>query len=204
MKVLLINGSPHEKGCTYTALNHMAKILEERDVKTEIFHIGGEAVRGCIACQECAETGKCVFDDCVNVALKKAKDADGFVFGTPVYFASPTGTMMAFMDRFFNAGNFRFKPAAIVASARRGGCSATLDVLSKYPACNQMPIVSGDYWPLIHGNTPEEVAYDEEGLFTMETVGRNMAWLLKCIEAGKLQGIEPEFVDKKVWTNFIR
>lgn len=145
MKVLLINGSPHEKGCTYTTLNHMAKTLEEREVRTEIIHVGRKEIRGCMACQGCAETGKCIFDDCVNLALEKAKDADGFVFGTPVYFSSPMGTMVSFMDRFFCAGNFRFKPAAMIASAKRGGCSATLDVLAKYPAYNQMPIVSGDY-----------------------------------------------------------
>ncbi len=204
MKVLLINGSPHETGCTYTALAHLAKTLEERGVCTEIFHIGAKSVGGCMACYKCEGTGRCVLQDCVNEALEKAEGADGFVFGAPVYFASPAGCMVAFMDRFFMAGNFCFKPAAIVTSARRGGCSASLDVLAKYPTYNQMPLVSGDYWPLVHGNTSEETALDEEGLFTMETVGRNMAWLLSCIQAGEQSGIVPERVDKKTWTNFIR
>ena len=151
-------------------------------------------------CGYCAEKKICVIDDCVNRALKKAEEADGFVFGTPVYFASPNGSMVAFMDRFFKAGDFAHKPAAVAASARRGGCTAELEVLIKYPTYNQMPLVSADYWPIIHGNTPEEVLRDEEGLHTMETLGLNMAWLLKCIENGE----KPVKREKSIWTNFIR
>lgn len=204
MNVLLINGSPHERGCTFTALEHVARTLRERGIETELFHIGSAPVGGCIACGGCGRAGKCVFDDCVNEALIKANEADGLVFGTPVYFGSPNGSMVAFMDRLFKIGSFCYKPAAVVSSTRRGGSTAALDVLLKYPAYSQMPIVSADYWPLVHGNTPDEVKQDAEGLFTMETVGRNMAWLLKCIEAGRAAGVEPEIVNKEVWTNFIR
>ena len=200
MKALLINGSPHENGCTFTALHRIAETLELQDVSTEIFHIGKTPVGGCMDCGYCAEKKICVIDDCVNRALKKAEEADGFVFGTPVYFASPNGSMVAFMDRFFKAGDFPHKPAAVAASARRGGCTAALEVLIKYPTYNQMPLVSADYWPIIHGNTPEEVLRDEEGLHTMETLGLNMAWLLKCIENGE----KPVKREKSIWTNFIR
>lgn len=204
MKVLLINGSPHELGCTYVALSCIAQDLEERGIETEIFHIGKNPVGGCIACDSCSETRRCVFDDVVNQVLEKAEEADGFVFGTPVYFASPNGSMVAFMDRMFKCGSFCYKPTAVVASARRGGCSASLEVLLKYPTYNQMPIVSGDYWPIIHGNTPEEALRDSEGVFTMNTIARNMAWMLRCIEAGVQAGIKPELVKKDIWTNFIK
>jgi len=204
MKVLLINGSPNEKGCTFTALERMAQVLEERGIETEIFQIGKGAVRGCIGCRTCWRTGKCVYDDCVNEALELAKSADGLVFGTPVYFASPNGSMVSFMDRLFYAGSFCHKPAAVVASARRGGCTASLEVLLKYPTYNQMPVVTSDFWPIVHGNNREEVLQDEEGMYTMEVMGKNMAWMLKCIEAGKAAGIEPERETKEIWTNFIR
>lgn len=204
MKVLLINGSPNEKGCTYTALNYMAKALNERDIETRILHVGGDVLGGCMGCGGCGSTGRCVKDDSVNEALKMAEEADGFVFGSPVHFASPSGDMISFMDRFFYAGNFHHKPAAIVISARRGGTTASFDTLIKYPAYNQMPIVSADYWPIIHGhNSPDEVLKDAEGLFTLDTLARNMAWMLKCIEAGKREGVEPELKSKDVWTNFI-
>ncbi|MEE0742223.1 MAG: flavodoxin family protein [Emergencia sp.] len=204
MKVLLINGSPHEKGCTYTALSRVAQTLNQRDIDTEILHIGSGSIPGCTACSGCSRTKRCVFDDAVNQAIEKAEGADGLVFGTPVYFSSPAGSMVSFMDRMFNAGSFYHKPAAVVASARRGGCTSALDVLLKYPTYQQMPLVSGDYWPIVYGNTPEEVLRDEEGIFTMETVGRNMAWLLRCIEAGRNAGAQPETVKKEIWTNFIR
>ena len=204
MKVLLINGSPNEKGCTYTALERMTEVLEKEGIETEIFHIGKTPVGGCTGCGGCGKTGRCVYQDSVNEALDRAEDADGFVFGTPVYFASPNGSMVAFMDRFFYAGSFCHKPAAVVASARRGGCSASLEVLMKYPTYNQMPVVSSNYWPLVHGNTREEVLQDEEGMYTMEVMASNMAWLMKCIEAGRKAGIEPERKPKEIWTNFIR
>lgn len=206
MKVLMINGSPHEKGCTFTALERMAQVLEERGIETEIFHIGKKPVGGCAACGGCSGKDKCVFEDSVNEALELAKSADGFVFGTPVYYASPNGSMIGFMDRFFRAGDamLTYKPAAVAASARRGGCSASLEVLMKYPTYAQMPVVTSSYWPLVHGNNREEVLQDAEGMFTMEVMGKNMAWMLRCIEAGKAAGIEPEWEEKEIWTNFIR
>ena len=206
MKVLMINGSPHEKGCTFTALERMAQVLEERGIETEIFHIGKKPVGGCVACGGCRDKDKCVFEDSVNEALELAKSADGFVFGTPVYYASPNGSMIGFMDRFFRAGDamLTYKPAAVAASARRGGCSASLEVLMKYPTYAQMPVVTSSYWPLVHGNNREEVLQDAEGMYTMEVMGKNMAWMLKCIEAGKAAGIEPEREEKEIWTNFIR
>lgn len=204
MKVLLVNGSPNEKGCTYTALKEVSDELVRNGIETEIFHIGKKPVGGCIACGKCEKLKKCVFDDTVNIALEKANKADGLVFGAPVYFASPNGSMIAFMDRLFNAGNFAFKPAAVVASARRGGNTASLDVLLKYPTYMQMPLISADYWNMVHGNTPEQVMEDLEGLHTMRTIGKNMAWILKCIEAGKQQSILPERRVKESWTNFIR
>ncbi len=207
MKVLLINGSPNKDGCTFTALNHMSKTLNERGVETEIFNIEKTLTGGCLGCGKCGDTGKCIFDDSVNKALELAKDADGFVFGSPVHYASPSGVMMGFMDRFFCAGGAAlvYKPAAIAVVARRGGCTAAFDTLAKYPTYNQMPLVSADYWPIIHGHgSPEELLKDEEGLATLETLARNMTWMLKCIEAGKKAGIEPEIVEKTAWTNFIR
>ena len=204
MKVLLINGSPHANGCTYTGLKHVAGVLKERGIDTEIIHIGAKPVGGCVACEKCSETGRCVFDDIVNIVLKKIEKADAIVFGAPVYFASPNGSMIAFMDRLFNAGNFNHKPACVIASARRGGCSASLDVLNKYPTYHRMPLVSGDYWPIIHGNTPAEVEQDLEGIYTLEVMAKDLAWIMKCIEAGKEEGILPEVDNKTVWTNFIR
>ncbi|MDL2293892.1 flavodoxin family protein [Ruminococcaceae bacterium OttesenSCG-928-D13] len=206
MRVLLINGSPHEAGCTHTALGRVAETLEGRGVKAELYHIGKAPVGGCTACGACGKTGRCAYNDGVNRVLEMAGGFDGFVFGAPVYYASPNGSMVAFMDRLFQAGGgaLRHKPAAVVASARRGGCTAAIDVLAKYPTINQMPLVSGDYWPIVHGNTSEQVLQDAEGMFTMETVGRDMAWLLRCIEAGRAAGIMPDIVEKEAWTNFIR
>lgn len=204
MRVLLINGSPNKKGCTYTALSQVAQELEQNDVEAEIFHIGMKPVAGCIGCGKCKNTGRCFMDDTVNQALEKAESADGFVFGTPVYFASPNGSMISFLDRMFYAGNFAHKPAAVIASARRAGTTASLDVLLKYPCYMEMPVVSAHYWNMVHGNTPEDVMQDLEGLHTMRTIGRNMAWLLKCIEAGRQQDILPVKMESKPWTNFIR
>ena len=178
--------------------------LIKRGIETEIFHIGEKPIGGCIACGRCEELKKSVFEDTVNIALEKADSADGFVFGAPVYFASPNGSMISFMDRLFHVGNFAHKPAAVVASARRGGTTASLDVLLKYPAYMQMIIISADYWNMVHGNTPEEVMQDAEGLHTMRVLGKNMAWILKCIEAGKKQSIFIETNAKETWTNFIR
>lgn len=208
MKVLLVNGSPHARGCTYTALAEVEKSLNSCGIETEIFQLGKAPVRGCIACGGCAKTdGCCIFDDdAVNRGIEAAKEADGFVFGSPVYYASVNGSMLALMDRMFYAGgkHFAYKPAACVASARRAGTTATLEQLEKYLQISNMPVVSSQYWNMVHGNTPEEVAKDLEGLQIMRTLGKNMAWLLKCIEAGKAAGIKRPQAEAKIMTNFIR
>ena len=195
MKVLLINGSPHENGCTYTALNEVAKTLETEGIETQIFHIGKKPVRGCIACGACGKLGKCVFDDDpANEMMKLMQEADGIVIGSPVYYAGPNGARCALLDRAFYAGSgFEFKPAAAVVSARRSGTTATFDRLNKYFTINRMPVVSSQYWNGVHGFTPDDVKKDEEGLQTMRTLGRNMAWMLKSIADGKqpLPTIEP-------------
>lgn len=208
MKVLLINGSPKAKGCTYTALNEIAKELEKENIETEIFHIGNKPIRGCMACGGCSKNdlNKCVFnDDPVNIALEKAKDADGFIFGSPVHYAGASGEITSFLDRFFYAGDgFQYKPGAAIVSCRRGGSTAALDQLNKYFTISQMPIVSSQYWNMVHGSTPEQVVQDLEGMQTMRTLGKNMAWLLKCINAGKESGVTLPEKEQRVWTNFIR
>lgn len=208
MKVLLINGSCHEKGCTYTALSEAARILNDEGIETEIFNIGSDAIKDCIGCGACRNSGgKCVFgDDAVNEIIEKAKTSDGFIFGTPVYYAHPSGRILSLLDRVFYAGgaNFAHKPGAAVASARRGGTTASFDVLNKYFTISQMPVVSSTYWNMVHGNKPEDVLKDEEGLQTMRNLGRNMAWMLKLIELGKKNGIEAPEAEKGVRTNFIR
>ena len=209
MKVLLINGSPHERGCTYTALAEAAKTLEECGVETEIAWIGKDPVRGCIACGGCAKKGegRCVFgDDVVNGLLEKAEAADGFIVGTPVYYAGANGAILAVLDRMFYAGSaiMRFKPAAGIASARRAGTTPAIDQINKYFQINCMPVVSSTYWPMVHGRVAEDAQQDAEGLHTMRMLGRNMAWLLKCIENGKADGIEAPEVEPKIMTSFIR
>ncbi|MDO5154458.1 MAG: flavodoxin family protein [Eubacteriales bacterium] len=206
MKVLLINGSPRAKGCTYTALSIVEESLKQAGIETEIFQIGVKPVRGCIECKVCWETGRCVFQDDVLAQLyPKLEEADGFVFGSPTYFASANGSMVSLMDRlFYTAKELWLKPAACVVSARRGGTTAALDVLLKYPANRNMPIVSSQYWNMVHGNEPEEVLEDLEGIQTMRTLGKNMAWMLKCIEAGKNAGIEKPEIEEKIKTNYIR
>lgn len=206
MKVILVNGSPHEKGCTFTALCEVAAALNGCGVDTEIFHIGREPLPGCRACGGCGRTGKCVLGGSVVEFIEKAKSADGFVFGSPVHYAAPAGAICAFMDRAFYSGGavMRFKPAAAVVSCRRGGASAAFDRLNKYFTINQMPIVSSTYWNSVHGSAPEDVRRDLEGLWVMRTLGKNMAWLLGCIEAGKKQGIGYPAAEKRVRTDFIR
>ncbi len=206
MKVLLINGSPHEKGCTYTALSLIAAQLEANGIETEILHVGGKPVGGCIGCGGCAAGNGCVFGGIVNEAIDKAKTSDGFVFGSPVHYASASGNMTSFMDRFFYAGSryLAYKPAAVCCSARRAGTTATLDQLAKYPQINQMPLVSGSYWPMVHGSKAEQVAQDEEGCAVMQDIGRNMAWLLRCIEAGKAAGASHPENPPRPRTNFTR
>jgi len=207
MKVLLINGSPKAKGCTYTALCEVAKELENENIQTEIFHIGNKPIRGCMACNGCSSTdGKCVFDDdTVNIVLEKAKEADGFIFGSPVHYAGASGQITSFLDRVFYAGGgFQYKPGAAIVSCRRGGSTAAFEQLNKYFTISNMPIVSSQYWNMVHGNTPEEVKQDLEGMQIMRTLGKNMAWLLKCIQAGKMADIALPEKEPQVVTNFIR
>ncbi len=207
MNVLLVNGSPNDKGCTYTALCEVEKELNKQDIGTEIFHLGKKPIRGCTACRKCSELGECVFDDdAVNVALAKAGQADGFVFGSPVHYAGPSGFIKSFLDRCFFAGGDRFayKPGAAIVSCRRGGASAAFDQLNKYFTINNMPVVSSQYWNMVHGHTPQDVRQDLEGLQIMRTLGRNMAWLLQSIEAGRNAGVAMPEAEERVWTNFIR
>ena len=194
MKVLLINGSPHEKGCTYTALSLIAGELNAAGIETEILNVGTKPVGGCIGCGGCAAGKGCVFGGVVNEAIEKAKTADAFVFGTPVHYASASGNMTSFMDRLAYAGGryLAYKPAAICCSARRAGTTTTLDQLVKYPQFFHMPLVNGSYWAMVHGSNAEQVLQDAEGCAVMQELGRNMAWLLRCIEAGKAAGIMKE------------
>ena len=205
MKVLLVNGSYHEKGCTYTGLAEVAKALNANGVETEIYWLGQNQVSGCKGCWACKKIKKCVIDDGMNEFVEKAAEFDGYVFGSPVYYASAAGALVSFMDRVFYSGgkHLAYKPAAAVVSCRRAGASTTFDVINKYFTINNMPIVGSNYWNEIHGNTAEEAAQDAEGLQTMRMLGNNMAWLLKCIALGKEAGIAPES-EKKIWTNFIR
>jgi multimeric flavodoxin WrbA len=206
MQVLMINGSPHEKGCTYTALSEVAGQLEIQGIETNIFHIGNKPIRECIACGGCKETGHCVFkDDPVNECIDLARKADGIVIGSPVYYAGPVGSLCAFLDRvfFMKSARYAYKPAAVVVNCRRGGASAAFDRLNKYFTISSMPIVSSQYWNSTHGLTPEEVKQDLEGMQTMRTLGRNMAWLLKCIEAAKGAVPYPE-KEARLSTNFVR
>ncbi len=207
MKVLLLNGSTRKNGCTYLALSEVAKVLETEGVETEIVQLGGGTVRDCTGCNGCAGKGQCVFgDDMVNEIIAKAKEADGFVFGSPVYFAHPTGRFLSVLDRMFYAGGEAFfhKPGAAVVTARRAGTAASLDVLNKYMTDAQMPVVSSTYWNMVFGPAPELVEQDKEGLQTMRNLGRNMAWLLGCIEAGRQQGRTPPQAERAHWTNFNR
>ncbi len=206
MKVILVNGSPKEKGCTYTALCEVAKELNANGVATEIFWIGNSPLSGCIGCYSCMKNGKCVFDDSVNRFAKLAAEADGFVFGSPVHYAAASGAMTSFLDRAFMSagGKMRGKAGASIVSCRRGGASAAFDQMNKYFTINSMPIVSSQYWNQVHGTTPEEVVKDEEGMQTMRTLGKNMAWLIKCIDMGKKNGITIPEQEPKIKTSFIR
>ncbi len=206
MKVLLINSSAHEKGCTYRALSEVAKSLNKEGIETEIVQLK-DPINDCIGCGACKKTGECIIkNDMVNDFVKKAKDFDGFVFGSPVYYAHPSGRLLSFMDRIFYSGSsaFAYKPAAAVVSARRGGTTASLDVIMKHFMINKMPVISSSYWNMVHGNKPEQVEDDLEGLQTLRMLGQNMAWILKCIEAGKNNGINTPVPEEKIWTNFIR
>lgn len=206
MKVLMLNGSANQRGTTYTAMTEIGKTLEQEGIEYEIFQIGANPVRDCIGCGQCTEKG-CVFtEDSVNAFVEKAKEADGFIFGTPVYYAHPSGRILAFLDRVFYSSSsaFTYKPAAAVAVARRGGTSASLDVLNKYFGISQMPTVGSTYWNMVHGKNGADALLDEEGLQTMRNVAHNMAWMLKCFEAGKEKGIALPATEKGARTNFIR
>ena len=205
MKVLMINGSPHVKGNTRIALDEMVKIFEKEGIDTEIIHVGHKDIRGCIGCRQCKTKGKCVFNDIVNDIAPKFKECDGIVIGSPVYFASANGTLVSFIDRLFYSmtADKTMKVGAAVVSCRRGGNSATFDELNKYFTISQMPIASSQYWNMVHGNSPEEVQQDLEGLQTMRTLGKNMAFLIKSIQLGKKEFGLPEKEEHK-FTNFIR
>ena len=207
MKVLLINGSHHAQGCTFTALSVVADELNKAGVKTEIVHVGHKDIRGCIGCYKCKEMGCCVFDkDMVNEVAKKFEEADGLVIGSPVYFAGANGTLVSLLDRLFFSSPFekRFKVGAAVVSARRMGTTATLDQLNKYFLHGEMPVAASRYWNAVHGNNPQEVMQDEEGLQTMRALGRNMAFLICAIHAERERHGLPEQEPLRIATNFIR
>lgn len=206
MKVLMINGSPNEKGCTFTALSEVASTLAKNGVDSEIYHIGKKSMQGCVSCFKCFELGRCVFNDSVNDIASRLDEFSGIIIGSPVYYAGPAGSLCAFLDRlFFSGGNkLEGKPAACVVSCRRGGASAAFDRLNKYFTIRNMIVIGSQYWNQVHGNTPEQVRQDIEGLQTMRTLGENFAWLLKCIEAGKNSGINYPVHEEIQYTNFIR
>ena len=205
MKVLLINGSPNPRGCTYTALNEVAKTLEQEDIETEIIQVGQKDIRGCIGCRQCKESGQCIFDDFVNEVAPKFNECDGIVIGSPVYYASANGTLISFLDRLFYStlADKTMKVGAAVVSARRAGTTATFDELNKYFTISSMPVVSSQYWNMVHGYTPEDVMKDEEGMQIMRTLGKNMAFLIKSIQLGKEKYGLPE-KEQHVFTPFIR
>ena len=211
MKVLLFNGSPHKNGCTNTALEEIARTLKEEGVDSEIYQIGIKSITPCRGCFACAKIGRCVInDDDVNNFVEYAKDFDGFVFGSPVHYGSACGGITAFLDRAFfvnfTGGKkvFEHKPGAAIASARRAGTTATLDQLNKYFAITEMPMISGRYWNMVHGHTPDDVKQDLEGMQNMRILARNMAWFLKLKEAGENAGIPMPKQEEIVHTNFIR
>ena len=193
MKVVLINGSRKEEGCTYTSLMEISKVLKSEGIDTELFFLGVKVIDGHMS-------------ELLEKVEEAMKEADGIIIGSPVYFASPTGELISFLDRLFMKANacLKFKPAAAITSARRAGTTATLDVIHKYFLYNQMPIVSSRYWSMAFGNSPEEIVQDKEGMQIMETVGKNMAWIVKSIAAGKAAGVKPPVAEPRISTNFIR
>lgn len=211
MKVLLVNGSSNKNGCTYTALSEIAKTLEEEGIESEIFWIGNKPLGGCIGCRKCRELGKYVFNDTVNEFREKAAQADGFFFGTPVHYAGAAGNMTSFMDRLFYSefcghsnADFYMKPAACVVSARRAGTTAAFDQMNKYFTMQEMPVMSARYWNMVHGNHPEEVLQDAEGMFNMRVLARNMAAILRWKQAAKEAGVPEPKKEQPIFTNFIR
>ena len=210
MKVLLINGSPNEKGCTYTALNEMSQTLNQEGIETEIYYIGKDPIAPCRACRVCGKIGHCVINDKVNDFVEYARNFDGYVIGSPVHYGSASGVIVPFLDRAFfvdfmsGHNSFIHKPATAIVSARRAGTTATLDQLNKYFQINQMPIISGRYWNMVHGATPDEVKQDKEGVQNMRILARNMAYFLKCRELATKAGLEPPKQEEVEFTNFIR
>lgn len=210
MKVLLINGSPHENGCTYTALKEIADTLKTENINSEIFYIGTDPIAPCKGCRACIKLGKCVINDKVNQLLERIEEFDGYIIGSPVHYASASGIIVPFMDRLFfseflsNKNAFRLKPASAIVSARRAGTTATLDQLNKYFQINEMPIISGRYWNMVHGSNPEEVKQDLEGMQNMRILAKNMAYYLKCMEIAKKNGIKKPEKETIEFTNFIR
>lgn len=208
MKVLLLNGSPHEKGCTYRALKEVADTLQTYGIETEIFQVGKQPIAGCLGCGACRKLGKCVTEDRVAEFIEKAKTSDAFIFGSPVYYASVSGQIASFLNRAFYCGgkHFAYKPGAGVVSSRRAGSSTAFDALNKYFTINHMPVIPSNYWNEVHGanNCAGEVEEDKEGLQTLRNLAHNTAWLLKCIQLGKEQGITPKTDGEKLRTNFVR
>lgn len=206
MKVLLVTGSPHKDGVTNLALEEIAKALKNNDIESEIFWIGNKAISGCIGCGACFKTKRCFINDKVNEFIEKTEQADGFIFGSAVHYAGPTGFIKSFMDRCFYGKSYAFsyKPAASIVSCRRGGAATAFDDLNKYFTITNMIIVGSQYWNQIHGNTKEEAKEDKEGLQTMRTLANNMSWILKSIDCGKKNGIQKPEKEKKISTNFIR
>ena len=202
-RVILLNGSPHANGCTATALNEMIKVFQEEGIETELIHVGNKSIRGCISCNRCSETGKCVFDDLVNEVAPKFAEADGLVVGSPVYYAGPNGTIISFMDRLFYSTSFskQMKVGAAVVSCRRGGNTATYDVLNKYFTISSMPVASSTYWNQVHGFTAEDAKKDLEGLQTMRNLAKNMAFMIKAFADAKEKYGCPE-LEKSYFTNF--
>lgn len=206
MKVLLINGSPRQHGCTDVALSEVEKTLQAQGIETELLWLGNKPIAGCIACFSCFKTGKCIQNDKVNELSSRLDEFDGIIVGSPVYYSGPAGQLTAFLDRFFfvNAERLAGKLGASVVSCRRGGATSSFERLNKYFTICNMPVVPSQYWNQIHGTTPDEARQDLEGLQTMRTLGLNMAWLLKCIEAGRKAGINLPEYEPTISTNFIR
>ena len=206
MKVLLINGSPNERGCTYTALAEAQKVFEKNGIETEIVYLGKKPFAGCVACGICRKAGYCVYNDTVNEVIDQLEDIDGLIVGSPVYYAGVSGQITSFLDRLFFAASSKMagKPAASIVSCRRGGASAAFEIINKYFMMTNMPVVTSQYWNQVHGNTPEEVLQDEEGLQTVRVLAQNMIWLMRSIEAGKAAGVEYPEYEPKIRTNFIR